>query len=105
MRDSNIDILLTKNLPSVEEVIGELESQPTPDVTSEIMQEVRTIQKITTTAKNLKGTYVHSLRMAALKIHAEINLLAHRNMEEHNGNGEKVVGLRRKRASGWIVKD
>jgi len=74
----------------------ELENQPTPDVTSEMMQAVRTIEKIATTARNLKGQYVRGLRSAALKTHAGLSVLAYRSQMERGGEGEEVAGLRKK---------
>lgn len=57
MADPNLEIPPARNLPSVEDVMGELEGQPTPDV----MQEVRIIQKVATMARNLNGRYVCAL--------------------------------------------
>lgn len=105
MKDPNLVIPQAANLPSLKDVVGDLESQPTPDITSELMQVVRTIEKIATTVKNLKGQYVRELRSATLQIHAGLNVLAHRAQAERNGDGEEVTNLRRKVRSLKLEKE
>lgn len=62
-----------------------------------MMQVVRIIEKVAMTSRNLKGTYVRALRMAALKLYAGINILAHRTQEGDRGeSNEAIAGLRRK---------
>jgi len=96
MADPNLVIPPSAKLPSLEVVMGELENQPTPDVTSELMQVVRTIEKVATTAKNLSGQYVRRLRSAALTIHAGLSIVAYRAQVERGGDGEEVASLRKK---------
>jgi len=96
MADPNLVIPPSAGLPSLGNVMGELENQPIPDVTSEMMQAVRTIEKIATMARNLKGQFVRGLRSAALKTHAGFSVLAYRAQMERGGEGEEVAGLRKK---------
>jgi len=100
MADPNFAIPLAANLPSIDEVVEELENQPTPDITSEVMQVVRTIEKVATTSRNFKGTYIRVLRMAALKVHAGVNLLAHRTQKGSCGVTEEVTAVLRRKVSG-----
>jgi len=100
MADANLAIPPAANLPSIDEVVEELENQPTPDITSEVMQVVRTIEKVATTSRNLKGTYIRALRMAALKEHAGVNLLAHRTQEGSCGVTEEVTAVLRRKVRG-----
>lgn len=57
MADTNLIIPPAAKLSAVEDVMEELGDQPTPDITSELMQAVCTIEKVATTAKNLKDQY------------------------------------------------
>lgn len=104
MADPNLIIAPATNLPSLDEVVEDMENQPTPDVTAEIMQVVRTIEKVATTAKNLNGQYVRRLRSAAFKVHAGLNVLSHRSQVEKDDAGE-VASLRRKIRSMRLEKE
>lgn len=99
MADTNLIIPPAAKLPAVEDVMEELGDQPTPDITSELMQAVRTIEKATT-AKNLKGQYVNLLRSAALKVHAGLNVLAHRAQTERSGENEEITARLRRKVKG-----
>lgn len=105
MADPNLVIASAANLPSLDEMVGKMEYQPTPDVTAELMQVVRTIDMVATTSKNLKATYVKMLRYAALKVHAGLNVLVHRLQVEKGGDAGEVANLRRKTRSMWLEKD
>jgi len=64
------------------------------------MQVVRTIEKVATTFRNLKSTYIRALRMAALKVHEGVNLLAHKTQEGSCGVTEEVTAVLRRNVRG-----
>jgi len=97
MEGPNLVIPPATNLPTLEAVIEELENQPTPDLTSELMQVVRTVEKVATTAKNLNGRYIRALRMAALTVHAGTNLLACRIHGQAGSDADATIADLRKR--------
>jgi len=97
MEDPNLVIPPVTNLLTLEAVIEELENQPTPDLTSELMQVVRTVEKVATTAKNLIGRYIRALRMAALTVHAGTNLLACRIHGQAGSDADATIADLRKR--------
>jgi len=100
MANPNLAIPPAANLPSIDEVVEDLENQPTPDITSEMMQVISTIEKVATTSRNLKGTYIRVLRMAALKVHAGVDFLAHRTQEGRCGVTEEVTAVLRRKVRG-----
>jgi len=105
MADPNLVIPPSASLPAVEDVMEELDNQPTPDITSEIMQAVRVIEKVATTAKNLNGQYVRLLRSRALTVHAGLNILAHRSQAEQSGRDEEIAAKLRRKIRGFRMEN
>ncbi|KOB72329.1 Gag-like protein, partial [Operophtera brumata] len=71
-------------LPKIDDLGKEMEAQPTKELGTCIKVQLETIEKMADKSKNLRGDYVHGLRLAVRKVQAAVIELAQRTSTDAN---------------------
>ncbi|XP_048479019.1 uncharacterized protein LOC125488950 [Plutella xylostella] len=71
-------------LPKVDDLLAEMQGRPTADLNAFIAAQLSTVEGVADRSRNLKGTFVHSLRLAARQVQAATTELVERTVSGRN---------------------
>ena len=73
-----------KNLPAVSELVKEMQAKSTCELSECVKKNLLAVEKVTDRSRNLKGSFVHSLRLAAITVEAAFQEIAKRVSIDEN---------------------
>lgn len=72
------------SIPKVDDLLAEMRGRPTADLNACIADQLSMVEKVADRSKNLKGSFVHGLRLAVRKMQAATTELVQRTVSGRN---------------------